>query len=99
MAKTKVMERKPLSFAEKIWGTRTLIPVLLLIIGVIGSIYSGVASPTDAAAVGVVLALCVVWWNGDLNWNMFKDSLIGATRTSCMIALILTGAAWPVVTL
>ncbi len=88
-----------LSFMEKIRGTRTLIPVLLLIIGVIGSIYAGVASPTDAAAVGVLLALLLVWWNGELSWSVFRDSLIGATRTSCMIALILSGASFLTVTM
>ena len=88
-----------LSFAEKVIGTRTLIPVLLLIAGVIGSIYAGVASPTDAAAVGVVLAHGMVWWTGDLTWAVFKNSLIGATRTSCMIALILTGASFLTVTM
>ena len=90
---------RSLSFAEKVRGSRTLIPVLLLIFGVIGSIYTGVASPTDAAALGVLLALCVVWWSGDLSWTLFRESLIGATRTSCMIALILTGASFLTVTM
>ncbi len=88
-----------LGFLDKIRGSRTLIPVLLLIIGVIGSIYAGVASPTDAAAVGVLLSLLLVWWNGELSWGMFRDSLIGATRTSCMIALILSGASFLTVTM
>lgn len=83
-----------LSFREKINRSRTLIPVVLLIVGVIGSIYLGVASPTDAAAVGVFLALLLVWYNGELTWGVFMESLKGATRTSCMIALILSGAAF-----
>lgn len=82
------------SLMEKIQGTKRLAPVILLIAGVIGSIYSGVASPTDAAAVGVALALIFSWMSGDLTWESFRDGLIGATRTSCMIALILAGAAF-----
>lgn len=83
-----------LPFAEKIRRSRGLIPVVLLIGGVIGSIYSGIASPTDAAAVGVVLALFLSWYSGTLNRETFLEGLLGATRTSCMIAFILAGAAF-----
>ncbi|WP_417427060.1 TRAP transporter large permease [Hoeflea sp.] len=79
---------------DKIRASGRLVPVLLLIIGVIGSIYLGVASPTDAAAVGVVLAVVLAWANGSLSWNMLRESLMGATVTSCMIAFILVGAAF-----
>jgi tripartite ATP-independent transporter DctM subunit len=82
-----------LEMAEKLRRAQRLIPVLLLIGGVIGSIYLGIASPTDAAAVGVVLALALSWHSGSLNRATFLDGLMGATRTSCMIAFILAGAA------
>ena len=82
------------TFAEKIGASKSLIPVLLLILGVIGSIYSGIASPTDAAAVGVVLALALSWYTGSLTKKNFFDSLMGATKTSSMIAFILAGAAF-----
>ncbi len=80
--------------AEKIRRSRRLIPIILLISGVIGSIYAGIASPTDAAAVGVVLALVLSWTSGTLNRQTFLDGLMGATKTSCMIAFILAGAAF-----
>jgi len=83
-----------LPFREKLVRSRRLIPVLLLILGVIGSIYSGIASPTDAAAVGVLLTLVLSWYTGSLNKKNFIDALIGATKTSCMIAFILAGAAF-----
>ncbi|MBM9606265.1 TRAP transporter large permease [Desulfopila inferna] len=83
-----------LSFAEKIKRSRRLIPVVLLIAGVIGSIYSGIASPTDAAAVGVALSLLLSKYTGTLNMRTFFDGLMGATKTSCMIAFILAGAAF-----
>jgi tripartite ATP-independent transporter DctM subunit len=79
---------------ERLFHARRLVPVLLLITGVIGSIYFGIASPTDAAAVGVVLALALSWLSGTLNRATFIDGLMGATRTSCMIAFILAGAAF-----
>ncbi len=80
-------------FFEKIVATRRLIPVFLLIIGVIGSIYAGLASPTEAAAVGVMLSLVLSAFSKTLTRATFMDALIGATRTSCMIAFILAGAA------
>jgi C4-dicarboxylate transporter DctM subunit len=81
-------------FSERIYESRRLIPVLLLIIGVIGSIYMGFASPTDAAAVGVTLSLLLSRWSGTLTWRGFVDGVMGATRTSCMIAFILLGSAY-----
>ena len=83
-----------LPLKEKILRARRLIPVILLIGGVIGSIYSGIASPTDAAAVGVLLALVLSWYTGTLSKQTFFEGLIGATKTSCMIAFILAGAAF-----
>ncbi len=67
---------------------------MALIAGVIGSIYAGIASPTDAAAVGVVLSVLLAWSNGSLGVQMLRESLMGATITSCMIAFILVGAAF-----
>jgi len=79
---------------DKIKASGRLLPVLSLIAGVIGSIYLGIASPTDAAAVGVVLSVVLAWANKSLSWAMLRDSLMGATITSCMIAFILVGAAF-----
>lgn len=79
---------------EKLHHSRRLVPVALLIAGVIGSIYAGIASPTDAAAVGVVLALLLSWKSGTLTRAAFVDGLMGATVTSCMIAFILAGASF-----
>ncbi|RED18402.1 TRAP transporter large permease [Pontivivens insulae] len=82
------------AFVAKLKASRSLIPVILLIVGVIGSIYTGVASPTDAAALGVVLALILAAFTGGFGWAEFRAALMGATRTSCMIAFILIGAAF-----
>jgi len=83
-----------MSFRQKLYQTRRLIPVILLISGVLGSIYGGLASPTDAAAVGVFFSLILSWFYGTLTWKTFSETLMGAVRTSCMIAFILAGAAF-----
>ena len=83
-----------LSFGQKLREARHLIPVVLLIGSVIGAIYSGIATATEAAAIGVVGSLILSASQGSLNWVSFRDSLLGATRLYCMIALILAGAAF-----
>lgn len=83
-----------MTFGEKVWNARRLIPVILLIVAVLGSIYGGVATPTEAAVMGVAGALVLAAVTGSLSWETFKESLLGAVRTSCMIGLILVGAAF-----
>jgi tripartite ATP-independent transporter DctM subunit len=84
----------PTSFANRVVATRRLIPIILLILGVIGSIYGGLASATEAAVVGVALSLALSWWTGTLSRESFAAALMSATRTSCMICFILAGAAF-----
>ncbi|MCX7262396.1 MAG: TRAP transporter large permease subunit [Burkholderiales bacterium] len=84
----------PMSFMQKIQASSSLIPVVLLIGAVLGSIYTGFATATEAAAVGVVGALVLSSLQGSMSWSVFKEALMGATRLYCMIALILAGAAF-----
>jgi tripartite ATP-independent transporter DctM subunit len=84
----------PMTMAQKLAESRYLIPVLLLIAAVLGSIYAGIATATEAAALGVVGALIISAAQGSLDWKTFRDSLLGGTRLYCMIALILAGAAF-----
>ena len=83
-----------MTLGRKIANSRFLIPVLLLIMLVIGSMYLGFATATEAAAFGVIGSLILAAGQGSLNWKTFGESLMGATRTSAMIALILAGAAF-----
>ncbi|MBV49149.1 MAG: TRAP transporter large permease subunit [Sulfitobacter sp.] len=83
-----------MSFADKLRNSRFLLPVFALIIVVIGSMYLGFATATEAAAIGVLGALTLALLQGSLNWTSFQQSLMGAMRTSAMIALILAGAAF-----
>lgn len=79
---------------EKIKRLRLLLPTVLLIVAVIGSIYTGVATATEAATLGVVGSLLIALFTGSLNWSNFKESLLSATRTSCMIGFIIASAAF-----
>ena len=82
------------SFLEKIRRSKQLLPVILLITSVIGSIYTGIATATEAASLGVIGALILSFFQGTLDKKTFKLSLLGATKTSCMIAFILAGSTF-----
>ena len=83
-----------LTFLQKIYESRSVIPVVSLIILVLGSIYVGIATATEAAALGVVGSLAISTAQGMMSWKTFWGSLMGATRLYCMIALILAGAVF-----
>jgi len=87
-------EKEHLSFLQKLHASRTLVPAVSLIALVLGSIYAGIATATEAAALGVVGALAISWLQGSMSRKVFAESLMGATRLYCMIALILAGAAF-----
>lgn len=83
-----------MSFGEKLANSRFLIPVMLLITLVIGSMYLGFATATEAAAFGVLGSMALALAQGSLSFSTLGDSLMGAMRTSAMIALILAGASF-----
>ncbi|WP_299665839.1 TRAP transporter large permease subunit [uncultured Ruegeria sp.] len=87
-------ETEATSWRERFGRLKLLLPVVGLIVAVIGSIYAGVATATEAAALGVVGALVIAGFSGSLSKANFQASLTGAARTSCMIAFILMGAGF-----
>jgi len=87
-------ETERFTWAERLRRSSGLIPIVLLIGAVIGSIYTGTATATEAAAGGVIGALVLAAFNGSLSVAMFRDSLLAGSRLSCMIFLILSGAAF-----
>ncbi len=90
-----VPEREPKStLVEKLKASRLLIPLILLITVVIGSMYSGFATATEAAAVGVIGAFALAGFQGSLSRSTVMESALAAVRTSAMIALILMGASF-----
>jgi tripartite ATP-independent transporter DctM subunit len=83
-----------IGFMQRIQRARNLIPCMALIVFVMGAMFTGWATATEAAAFGVLGALVIAWWSGTLSWETFRASLMGATRLSCMILFILAGAAF-----
>ena len=82
------------SLIEKIKRSKQLLPIIILISAVIGSIYTGIATATEAASLGVLGALILSYFQRSLTIETFKSSLLGATKTSCMIAFILAGSTF-----
>jgi tripartite ATP-independent transporter DctM subunit len=83
-----------MSFMQKLRASGNLIPCTLLIVFIVWVLVAGLATATECAAYGVLGSLAIAWWGGSLTWKSFFDSLLGATRVSCMIMFILAGAAF-----
>jgi tripartite ATP-independent transporter DctM subunit len=84
----------PMSLRQKIAESVKLIPLTALIILVFVSLLLGWATATECAAWGVLGSLAIAWWHGMLTWHSFWESVMGATRVTCMIMLILAGASY-----
>ncbi|MEN5081301.1 TRAP transporter large permease subunit [Bosea sp. TWI1241] len=84
----------PMPFRQKLRQSAKLAPCLLLIAAVFLALILGIATATECAAFGVTGALVLAWWSGTLSWATFRESLMSATRLTCMIMLILAGAAF-----
>ena len=89
-----IAKEEKFSWRDKIYALKDLLPVLALIVAVISSIYSGIATATEAAVLGVLGSLALSWWQNSLNWKTFEQSVFGAVRTSAMIAFILAGSTF-----
>ncbi|MDE1465366.1 TRAP transporter large permease [Spartinivicinus poritis] len=94
LVNTELTVAEEYTFKEKVAALNKLLPIVFLIGGLIGSIYVGIASPTEAAAVGVILSLFITKIKGTLSTQSFIESIMAATSTSCMIIFILAGAAF-----
>jgi len=84
----------PMSFMEKVRKSGNLIPVSVLIVFIVWVLVAGIATATECAAYGVLGSLAIAWWSGSLTRKNFVDSLMSATRVSCMIMFILAGASY-----
>ncbi len=83
-----------MSFREKLRESAQLIPTMALIALVFFALLLGWATATECAAWGVMGSLAIAWWHGMLSWQSFFQSVMGATRVTCMIMLILAGASY-----
>jgi tripartite ATP-independent transporter DctM subunit len=82
------------SWRERLVGLKDLAPTLILILMVLGSIYGGVATPTEAAALGVLGATVFAFLNRQMNLKILFDCLVGAVKTNAMIMMIVVGAGF-----
>jgi C4-dicarboxylate transporter, DctM subunit len=82
-----------MSFRARVAALGELWPALLLVLCVLGSMYGGVATPTEAAALGVVGAFLVTWLQGELSPRVLRDIGLGAAQTSSVMGIIILGAA------
>jgi tripartite ATP-independent transporter DctM subunit len=85
-------ERVRATLASAIAGLVHLLPPLGVFLVVVGSIYAGIATPTEAAALGVMAGLLLAWWNKALTWTMLRTALLGTMRSTGMIMLIIVAA-------
>jgi C4-dicarboxylate transporter DctM subunit len=82
------------SWSERLVGLKDLAPTLLLILMVLGSIYAGFATPTEAAALGVLGATIFALINRRMNFKIMQECLLGAVKTNAMIMIIVVGAGY-----
>jgi tripartite ATP-independent transporter DctM subunit len=85
-------EEKRVALGEALRGLVGVLPLIGLIIAVLGSLFAGLATPTEAAGVGVAAALLLGFAMGDLTWRGVGDALIGTVRTFAVIAMVFIGA-------
>jgi len=84
----------PMTLRQKLAESVKLVPLTALIVLVFVSLLLGWATATECAAWGVLGSLAIAWWHGMLTWHSFWESVMGATRVTCMIMLILAGASY-----
>jgi C4-dicarboxylate transporter DctM subunit len=82
------------SWGERLQALVKLLPVAFLILFILGSIYLGYATPSEAAAIGVLLSVVMAAVLGDLDWRTFVDAIRGTLNTSAMICFIIAGASF-----
>jgi tripartite ATP-independent transporter DctM subunit len=82
---------EPAPLGEALRALKALILPFLLIAAVLGSIYTGFATPTESAAVGSVGALAILAVDGNLRWSVVREAAVLSVRTTCMIALMMVG--------
>lgn len=82
----------PVTWAERIRSSKDVLPWLLVVLIVMGSIFGGLMTPTEASALGAVLSLCIAGYYGALSYKMVRDALLSAVKVTAMIAFIIFAA-------
>jgi tripartite ATP-independent transporter DctM subunit len=85
-------QRVTATWPERLRGLAHLVPPAGIFLVVVGSIYVGIATPTEAASLGVLASLGLAWWNGRLSRTMLRDAIEGTMKTTAMVMLIILAA-------
>jgi len=86
--------KEQFTWSQRMESLKELVPVLLLITIVIGSIYSGIATPTEAASLGVIFSIMLALYFKSFDFHIFKTSLLNTIKTTVMISFIIAGAGF-----
>lgn len=87
-----VPQEQPQPWGPTLRATLALWPIAVLILSVLGSLFAGIATPTESAAVGVAAATLLGFTMGDLTWGRFLKTFMNSARTFAVIALVFMGA-------
>jgi tripartite ATP-independent transporter DctM subunit len=82
------------TFKQYMLSIKELIPIFLLIFVILGSIYGGYATPTEAAALGVVGSIIIALYFKSFSYEVFKEAMLSAIKTTVMISFIIAGAGF-----
>lgn len=92
LKKATLKEPEAVTWKERFIALKDLVPILILFVLIMGSIYTGFATPTESAALGVLASLAITYFNGLLSFNVLKKSIVGTMRTTGMIMFIIVAA-------
>lgn len=87
-------DRERASLSEMLRGMIDLAPIMLLMGTVLGSIYSGLATPSEAAAVGIAIAVAITLGTGQFSTKLMADTLMTTIRISAMICILVASASF-----
>jgi tripartite ATP-independent transporter DctM subunit len=82
----------PASWKERIYAIRDMLPWLVVILVVMGSIFGGLMTPTEASGLGAVMSVGIAWYYGTLSYRMVRDAMLSAVKVTAMIAFIIFAA-------
>ena len=85
-------EALDMTAAERRAAVLHILPIIALLLAVLGGIYTGTTTPTEAAAIGAAGAILLAWFYGGLSVEVFREALLSSVRTSCMVLFIIVGA-------
>jgi len=88
----KVAPKEKIAKSKLLYNLFSILPIILLIVSVLGSIYLGIATPTESSAIGASMAVIISICYKSLNWKVLKNTVVDTVRTTCMVLILVVGA-------